>query len=1030
MVCVPWGIIFLVFGCITGIVTQRPIDDDWEPNNSKDQIGDSAGLSVSIGQDNVIETLIFSNAQPNEEDWYKFQLDGTQNHDVTVSIKFPPASGSIFLDLLADDGTFLIQSFGIAGHQEGSVILSGNQLYYIRLTSPSTSGHIIYNISILVDQNNVMCSGDGFNNHDFATAAPLDFTNGNAPSFNICTSADDYFTISAISNFNDVNLVAISGGETAIAILIYVESGGKQALVLPPGEAAPSYNNPTFRRLTLAPSTTYYVRIKCQSGISTPYQLFYQPVTCPSTRYSTLDSAPRINDTLPHVGTACAGDPWREYFQFQGTAGQTVQIMIHFAFADLDFVVLKKSNEEIIWESDSSDPTLEWAVLTLPDNGTYYIQVKAFTPIWLRYTILLTYSPLPCPATRNTSMFIDLDSQVNLGGTICPRSSQAIYWNYTTSDLYDLVLAIDTSLGNLLVAALDTIDGEASLVQLDANQHLYNASRFPGINLQLQNGGSLNYTIAFQTISCHTSAVATPLTGPVTVGEHDHLFLCSNQLSKFTIDRDMSSHAWMTVDLYFLSYAALELSGYSQAGSQVDVSNTPGSPWQSIYFVPSDGASVSVTVTNNQDTNYGAWFSLRVSGRPTAPPRNPPSAGLNTVQIIGLVVGLVSAAVLAAMITILVFQRRRYARKLREQREKEGVLLQRMSSMMVIHPDSVPPPNLERAVEIDYREISDMEIIGKGSFGIVCSAMWRETVIAVKQMHSNLTDDEKSLRDFQREADLLSKLRPHPHVVLFLGITVPPQPLTIITEYCGGGSLYSLFTTEISLSRKKSILLGIARGMLHLHREFIIHRDLACRNVLLSENHEPKVSDFGLSRIDTDENKTVSEVGPLKWMSPEAISEKKYSTKSDVWSFGVVIFELVTQAAPFPDMDGVEAAMAVCYKGLTLLPPKDCDPTLATLMQQCFKKDPGERPTFNDICHTLSATKSALTISMSASDTDYGKTPAARRESVSRKSRPLSRFIFGDKDKDKDKQDYNNAQPEEPKPDDIYNVAMTIQPDQ
>eukprot|EP01119_Soliformovum_irregulare_P023430 TRINITY_DN8171_c0_g2_i5.p1 TRINITY_DN8171_c0_g2~~TRINITY_DN8171_c0_g2_i5.p1 ORF type:complete len:697 (-),score=142.45 TRINITY_DN8171_c0_g2_i5:250-2340(-) len=254
----------------------------------------------------------------------------------------------------------------------------------------------------------------------------------------------------------------------------------------------------------------------------------------------------------------------------------------------------------------------------------------------------------------------------------------------------------------------------------------------------------------------------------------------------------------------------------------------------------------------------------------------------------------------------------------------------------VVLPVEVQAPKLEKTYDIDYRQLEDLKPIGSGSYGTVFQATWRETVVAVKQLHTSLNFDQKAITDFKGEVEILSRLRPHPNVVLFMGITSPPQPLTIVTEFCARGSLYALMKNMnfyFDGFLQKKFLLGIARGMLHLHSESIVHRDLAARNVLLTENMEPKVADFGLSRKDSENesNQTKSGVGPLKWMPPESIKDKVYSTQSDVWAYGVVIWEIVVRGDPWPEMDTVKAAMGVCYEGLRLQFPATTDPTLSQL---------------------------------------------------------------------------------------------------
>jgi c-src tyrosine kinase len=127
--------------------------------------------------------------------------------------------------------------------------------------------------------------------------------------------------------------------------------------------------------------------------------------------------------------------------------------------------------------------------------------------------------------------------------------------------------------------------------------------------------------------------------------------------------------------------------------------------------------------------------------------------------------------------------------------------------------------------------------------------------------------------------------------------------------------------------------------MHHLHSENIIHRDLAARNILIKrESMEVKVSDFGLSRQKDhhDTNVTETQTGPLKWMAIEALRERKYSTKSDVWSYGVVMWELLCRSEPYPHLSAVHAAIAVIKDGLRLPIPDDAPPLFIKIMKGTF----------------------------------------------------------------------------------------------
>jgi len=258
---------------------------------------------------------------------------------------------------------------------------------------------------------------------------------------------------------------------------------------------------------------------------------------------------------------------------------------------------------------------------------------------------------------------------------------------------------------------------------------------------------------------------------------------------------------------------------------------------------------------------------------------------------------------------------------------------------------------------VDYDELGEKTMIGQGAFGIVYKCKWRNMVVAVKQIRAEYVT-EAQVVDFLHEVTIVQNLRGHPNVVLFLGITFPPQPLSLITEFCGGGSLHSYLKKPepVAISQKHYFIQKIALGMLHLHEEKIIHRDLAVRNILLSEHMEPKVSDFGMSRETVDKDsaqQTQSNVGPIKWMSPEAIRDREYSVKSDSFSFGVVIWEILTGEEPWGELTPLEVAFKVITDDERLDIPKAAHPALADLMQHCWLTNPEERPDFHEITEFL-----------------------------------------------------------------------------
>jgi len=203
-------------------------------------------------------------------------------------------------------------------------------------------------------------------------------------------------------------------------------------------------------------------------------------------------------------------------------------------------------------------------------------------------------------------------------------------------------------------------------------------------------------------------------------------------------------------------------------------------------------------------------------------------------------------------------------------------------------------------------------------------------------------------------------LKPHQNVVKLYGIST--NPMAIITEFCELGSLRSLLddnSVKIDMIKIICCLKDIVRGMLHLHHEKVFHRDLSARNILVAEGKSGqwicKVSDFGLSRHSESEGPqtTRSETGPLKWMSPESLLERTYSVSSDVWSFGVTLYEILSREEPYVGLTNVQAASAVMYQHLRLKPPDTCPPKLAHLMEKCFETEPEKRSSFKEILKAL-----------------------------------------------------------------------------
>ncbi|PRP86427.1 kinase family protein [Planoprotostelium fungivorum] len=230
---------------------------------------------------------------------------------------------------------------------------------------------------------------------------------------------------------------------------------------------------------------------------------------------------------------------------------------------------------------------------------------------------------------------------------------------------------------------------------------------------------------------------------------------------------------------------------------------------------------------------------------------------------------------------------------------------------------------------------------------------WRSTSVAIKLCNAHLS--AKAKEDFLAEARVMMKMRPSPHVVQLLGICMDNDTYAIVLEYLGGGSLEAyLNKTKGLLPEKKIFKLAksIARGVLHIHHENLIHRDLAARNILLTKAKEPKLADFGFSRIigqDSLETKTSTNMGPIKWMSPECLTNMSYSRASDVWSYGIILWEIIAKDRPHREMDIIDAAIQI-RAGLSPPIPDHTPAFFKQLLPRLWHIDPAKRPNIDEVC--------------------------------------------------------------------------------
>nr|XP_037289181.1 LOW QUALITY PROTEIN: tyrosine-protein kinase CSK-like [Rhipicephalus microplus] len=253
---------------------------------------------------------------------------------------------------------------------------------------------------------------------------------------------------------------------------------------------------------------------------------------------------------------------------------------------------------------------------------------------------------------------------------------------------------------------------------------------------------------------------------------------------------------------------------------------------------------------------------------------------------------------------------------------------------------------------IKKQDLQVIENIGKGEFGDVLLATYKGQKVAVKKIK------ESGKNMLIAEASLMTSLR-HPNLVQLLGLVIEENSLQIVTEYMAKGSLVDYLRSRGRLHVTRVDQINFATdtcaGMAYLESKHVVHRDLAARNVLISDDGVAKVSDFGLAKDESDN----LEGGkfPIKWTAPEALKCNKFSNKSDMWSFGILLWEIYSFGrVPYPRIPLADVVRHVS-KGYRMESPEGCPSDVYELMRAAWQEEPQERPTFAQVLRKLQGLK-------------------------------------------------------------------------